>query len=245
MDALSRATLKRWEALEYHLGRTGVEKVSFKVKIAANSALGEATATGTYGFNGKAGTLKWDKPEYRRMFLERGWSAATFDRLFVADFHRRALAKTKLTARKTATGVSIEVQGKHPVQFRSFHYNADGIAVRAELGLPAPTAKKGATILLQHRKFGRFQLRTGFTSKLPTETGDTLTARVDYTYKAVGKYQVYAKVTETLHLGKEKVGAHVLTFTDYKINGKLIEPKAKPQPVTADLPKPPAKKRQD
>ena len=117
----SEATLDRWEAMEYHAGRTGIKTVGFTVKVSSKSPLGEAEATGQYRFDGKKSTLKWDNAGLGNMLASRGWSRLTFDRLFIGDSHRRALQNTELSAKKNPDGsATLTVKGKTQGGYKSF-----------------------------------------------------------------------------------------------------------------------------
>lgn len=225
MDALSRATIDRWEAMEYHLGRAGVKTISFTVKVVAKSMLGDADATGQYTFDGKKGTLKWDNAALGGMLATRGWSQDTFDRMFIPDSHLRELAKTTLTARKQDGGTTILVEGETKGGYKSFHYDADGIARKFTMLVEESTmGELDALVEMTYVKIGRKRVRAGWTVRLEMPMG-VFRGTVKIKNKKVGKYHLYDAVTEQQALGEQSIGSTTLTFFDYKINGGITEPK--------------------
>lgn len=225
MDALSRATLDRWEAMEYHLGRAGVKTVSFTVKVSAKSPLGDAEATGKYTFNGKKGSLKWDNAGLGDMLTTRGWSQETFDRMFIADSHRAGLKGTELTAKKKGDATIITVGGKTKGGYKEFHYDKDGVGRKFTIQVSdATVGDVDAIIAVKYEKIGGKHVRMGWSFDLDTPMG-AFHGDVSIKNKKVGKFHLYGTVVEKQTMGEQSVGSTTLTFSDYKINGSITEAK--------------------
>lgn len=241
MDPLSRATLDRWETMEYHPGRSGLKTVSFTVLVESKGPLGEAKATGKYNFTGKKSTLTWDNPGLGNMLADRGWSKQTFNRLFIGDSHRRSLEKTELTAKKNADGTTtLHVKGETPGGYKSFTYGKDGVQRGFTVGVSDPMAGGvDATIRVEHEKIGKKYVRKGWSYDLSLPTG-AVHGEVSVTNLRFGKHRVYGKVVEKLRMAGAEFGTNVLTFSDYKINGVGGSTTSKPKAAPTSRPAPKA-----
>ena len=224
MDSLSRQTLDRWEKMEYHLGRAGVKTISFTIKVDAKSPLGDAKATGKYTWDGKKGKLVWDNVAFGDMLATRGWSRETLDRLVIGDSHRRGLAGTKLTAKKTDAGeIVISVDGKTKRNLKAFHYDKLGVATKFSMVVSDPMAGEvDAMIRLKYDKIaGKYVLKGwSFDMDLPMSA---FHGSVTVTNKMIGRFHVYGTVVEKMTMGDQPFGTSTLTFADYKINGGVVE----------------------
>jgi hypothetical protein len=248
MDALSRATLDRWESMEYHLGRAGVKIISFTVKVETMSMFGDATATGKYTFNGKKGSLKWDNAALGDMLATRGWSRDTFDRMFIPDSHRRELANTELTAEKKGDTTVVRIKGETKAGYKSFHYDKLGVGKKFTMVIKNPEmGDLDAVVAVRYDKIGNKYVRSGWSIDLDMPMG-AFRGTVKIKNKRVGKYHVYGTVTEQQTMGEQSIGNTTLTFTDYKINGAITEPKkpettpkATSKPTSKPTPKPASK----
>jgi hypothetical protein len=241
MDALSRATLERWEKMEYHLGRAGVRSVSFTVKVDSKNPLGDAEATGKYTFNGKKSTLKWSNAAQGDMLAQRGWSPESFDRLFIPDSHLRALKGAKLTARKKGDNTIIEVEGETKSGYKNFQYDKAGVGRKFTFQVSNPAiGDTDAIVAVKYRKIRGKHVRTGWSLVLKTPMG-VFRGVVTIENKKVGKYHVYGTVVEKQTMGDQPFGSTTLTFSEYKINGAITEPK-KPGATSKPTGKKPASK---
>lgn len=242
MDDLSRATLERWEKMEYHAGRTGLQTVSFTIRAESEGPLGKAKAEGKYSFTEKKTSLKWDNADLGRMLEQRGFNTRMFARLF-RDSHRASLKDTTLAAEKHADGsTTIRVEGKTDGGYKSFHYDPDGVATHFTVAVDSPLAGgKAATIRLRYEKKRRFYVRTGWSYELETKAGK-LVGDVAVENTRIGKHYVYSKVVESLKLADKGMGKSVLTFLDYKVNGVSGGPRSPPKDAKKAAPtsKPPA-----
>ncbi len=239
MDALSRTTLDRWEAMEYHPGRAGLKTVSFTIKVVSKSLLGEAEATGEYTFTDKKSSLKWDNPALGDMLAMRGWSKQTFDRMFVGDSRRQAIKNTELSAKKSEDGsTTLTVKGKTQGGYKSFTFNRDGIATKFTIMVSDPaTGEVDATIRVTYDKIGKKFVRNGWSYDMDLAMG-AFRAKVTVTSRKIGKHHVYGRVIEKVIMDGENVSTSVLTFSNYKINGAKGRAKPKPGPNSQPAQKP-------
>ena len=223
MDELSRETWDRFEKLEYHLGRVGVDKVDFKVDVDSKSPLGAAKATGTYKFQNGKGALSWSDARLGPMLAERGWSAQTLDLLFVPDGERRLLSGCKLTAEKRGDVTVISVEGDSGPGFRELHFDARGLVTRVVVA-GRSEGDKDAVVTLHWQELGRRYLRTSWSMQVETKEG-AMRGEMKITHKQVGRFHVFDAVEETLTLGETDLGTQRLSFHGYLINGKIKEEK--------------------
>ena len=114
MDELSKELIEAWAKKEYNLGRAGAKQASYKV-AAKMDAMGQSQkGTGSYSWDGKAGSLKWDNAQLGGMLAQQGWSATNMDSNFRPRAYLEQFDGAALTAVKDEKGAVILVKtGKY------------------------------------------------------------------------------------------------------------------------------------
>ncbi|MCA8958629.1 MAG: hypothetical protein KDC87_21310, partial [Planctomycetes bacterium] len=163
MDALSRKTLDRWQKLEYHLGRAGIDKLSMTIHFENDGSLGKHKVDGTYKFDGDKSTLAWKDTKMTGMLAERGLTVQMFERWIKPEGIRPELKDTKLTATPVDGGVKIAVDGKTTAGYRAFTFGADGVA--RSITLCGDEGEPESTIDLTYERVGTRHRASGWTSE--------------------------------------------------------------------------------
>jgi hypothetical protein len=221
LDNLSTETFKRWHALDYHLGRAGVNRFQMKIQVESKSSLGTVSTSGAYSHDGKQGSLQWDKPELAAMLVERGWSASTFDRWLDKNGLLTNFGTAKLSATKQPDGsIKIKVKGNTASGYTSLTFDPTGRLAWVTLAA-SPSASRSkpedTQIEMRHKAVGKQFLTTGWRFHIKNQAG-TLTGETQLSHRIVAGRHVIHKTSETLTIDGKTFGTQILTFSEHKIN---------------------------
>lgn len=223
MDPLARKIMRAWEDLEYHPGRAGVTRIAFDLAISGTNKLqGRIEAKASYKFDGARGQLSFkgvDKKLQQQLKAE-GWSAQSFDRRWIPGLQRRELAGTTLSAGETEDGVVIRIDGRNPRNLRELHFDKQGVCTRWVIEKGEGKSRTEITVSHRYLKVGGKHLRSGWTLGTRTPAGEVL-GKTEVAWMRVGRFWVWEKVFETVHVSGKPFSARTIQFSGYEINGHI------------------------
>lgn len=230
-DEASRKLLRDWRQMEYHLGRAGVNRLSYTVH--ATLKLGTTSrpqqATGSYLWDGNdrqtlAGKLTWSNAALGRLLAQGGWGVEQLDMMLIPDYLERWLDKCELHVAPMQNNIQVKIQG-HPTGLKALEFDKDGVLEGMIMEVSAP---RGGRIAIDchlgyHRDGDKFHVE-GFTYIAKMPNGDTYHTVARLTYKKVKGFHVIDKVEETSTLAGKTVEMMTLLFSNHRINDQVAAP---------------------
>ena len=221
LDPLSKAAFTRWHALEYHLGRAGVQRLRMKIQAHSKSPLGSAQTEGTYSHDGKQARLQWKDPKLGTMLAEHGWDARTMSRWLNKAGVLTTLGDARLTASKGEGGaVLVKISGATTPGYTALRFDPQGRLAGMTLTTPAKEPGKKPQklqVTIRHQRVGEQVLIGGWGFERRSAAG-SLTGQTLLTYKELDGHQVISKVAETLRVDGKVFSTHSLVFSEHAIN---------------------------
>lgn len=229
-DDASRKLLRKWQQMEYHLGRAGVKRLSYTIH--ATCKPGPAAplqhATGHYLWGGTrnapAGKLTWNNRALGDLLAQGGWGVEQLDMTLIPDYLERWLDKCGLRAAPMPTHTRVTIQG-HPTGLKGLKFDKDGVLEGMIMEVAAP---RGGRIAIDchigyHKDGNKFHVEA-FTYIARMPNGDTYHTVCKLGYKKVKGFHVIDRVEETSTLAGRTVGNTTLLFTEHKINDQVAVP---------------------
>jgi hypothetical protein len=217
MDELSQKLVESWEKSRYHLGRLGVKKASCKAQFKMSRMGQETTVNFTYKWDGAKGEIEWENPQMGAMLSQQGRFQESFDEEFRLDSFKKSLGTAKCTAKATEEGSVITVEGKTKAGYKSLTFDKHGVLTQIAMEVEGQMGPQKISFKLSYTKVDGKYLRSGQEGEVETAMG-RMAMSGKLTYAKVGDYQVKQKLATEISMGGTPMGAHSMTFSDWKFN---------------------------
>ena len=230
MDELSKRLFDSWNRSQYDLVRAGAREASCTVRATIGEKPGRTiAASGVYRWDGKKGSLTWDNARVGKALAHQGWGARKIDMWFKAD-RRLQLDGLKLVATKNEDGTTVvrtDSAGQSApgqARLKEIRFDRHGVLTSEVTSVRGPGGPVDVTMSFKYVKVGDLYAFSGWTMELgvgATKYSETN----EVSSVTAGGFFV---ITEAV--ARSRVGSppnvmerkRVLTFSDWKINGKPL-----------------------
>jgi len=211
-----------WKKKEYHLARDGLTKASFKFAMKGGGPMGGMNVDGSYVWDGKKGTVKWDDPNMGAMMSQGGRDPGEmYAEWFAADKAEKDLAGVKITSSQDGEHTLLKAEGKSESGISEMRFDKEGVLRKMLIKQNSPQMGGEMTIKfdVEYEEHEGKLLKTGYAGTVASAMGE-MKLSVSIAYETKGKYRVPVKHVNTINFGGQEM-TRTTDFSDWKFDDEV------------------------